>query len=275
MKVEKASLSFVQPLTLHIDFILLSSFIGHKHGFLKRETPVSVFILTHLTCQQFLKGGIVMKTRRKRGILIIFTTVMKALSAIVWPITGFLFDLLANLYPLFTIIGTIAGVAHITFAIRKKQGEKEEKKSWPIIESSVEEIRQAVRIYSDQLPKGVYRTILVKDDHSIDLEQLAPILKGIPAQNFYMSKETYDIFAENEKDLAITLDKVQRAVDHYVKEFKEYPVLPFDPSNRVNYYQLLKAHCLDAEPEIELYITNYDGLVTHKQAEKNSTMMKM
>ncbi|MBT2678025.1 DUF3939 domain-containing protein [Bacillus sp. ISL-35] len=217
-----------------------------------------------------------MKTGRKSekdGNLFNGTAAMKALSAIVWPITGYLFDLLSSLYPLFTIMGTIAGVAHVLFAIRKKQGGNEEKKSWPIIDSSVEEIRQAVRIYSDQLPKGVYRTILVKDDHSIDLEQLAPILKGFPARRFYMSKETYDIFAEDEKKLAITLDKVQRAVDHYVKEFKEFPVLPYDPSNRVNYYQLLKAHCLDVEPEIELYITNYDGLVTHKKPKENSTMI--
>ncbi|CAM3781828.1 DUF3939 domain-containing protein [Mesobacillus thioparans] len=217
-----------------------------------------------------------MKTGKKRGeggTLSNGTGVMKALSAIVWPIIGYLFDLLANLYPLFTIMGTIAGLVQISFALRRKQGSDETKESWPTIETSVEEIRQAVRTYSDQLPKGVYRTILAKDDNSIDMEQLAPILKGIPSQRFYMSKETYDIFSEDEKDLAIAIDKVQRAVDQYVKDYKEYPVLPYDPSNKVNYYQLLKSHCLDTQPEIDLYITNYDGLVTHKKPKKNSTMI--
>lgn len=142
---------------------------------------------------------------------------------------------------------------------------------WPEIDVTVEDVRKAIRGYSDQLPKGVYRTILVYDDHSIDFEQLAPTLKGIPTKKFYMSKETYDIFEENEKEIAITLDKVQNAVDLYVKEHKQFPMLPYDPLNRVNYYQLMQAHCLDVHPAIELYITDYDGLVTHKKPKKNST----
>jgi F0F1-type ATP synthase assembly protein I len=142
---------------------------------------------------------------------------------------------------------------------------------WPVIDVTVEDVRKAIRGYSDQLPKGVYRTILVTDDHSIDFEQLAPTLKGIPTKKFYMSKETYDIFEENEKEIAIILDKVQKAVDMYVKEHKQFPMLPYDPLNRVNYYQLMQAHCLDVHPDIELYITDYDGLVTHKKPKKNST----
>ena len=149
-------------------------------------------------------------------------------------------------------------------------GEKTKETTWPIIEASVDEIKKAVRTYSEHLPKGVYRTILVKEDNRIDMEQLAPLLKGMPSRKFYMSKETYDIFTEEEKDLAITIDKVQKAVDLYVKEHKEYPMLPYDPLHRVNYYQLLNAHCLDTQPEIELYITNYDGLITHKKPEQNS-----
>jgi len=48
-------------------------------------------------------------------------------------------------------------------------------------------------------------------------------------------------------------------------------MLSYDPLNRVNYYQLLQTHCLDAHFDIELYITNYDGLVTHIKHKKKST----
>lgn len=197
---------------------------------------------------------------------------IRVAAALIWPTIGYLIDLVIDLFPYGTVLGSVGGLAiYFLLTDRTKEIPKDAPRAWPIIETSVEEIKKAVRIYSEQLPKGVYRTILVKEDNSIDVEQLAPILKGIPSQNFYMSKETYDIFVEDEKHLALTIDKVQKAVDLYVREHKEYPMLPYDPLNRVNYYQLLKAHCLDTQPEIELYITNYDGLVTHKKPKKNGT----
>jgi hypothetical protein len=200
------------------------------------------------------------------------TAGIRTAAAIIWPIIGYLLDLKLDILPYLTIVGSVGGLAlYVLLDAKKRKLPEEPKKTWPTIETSVDEIKKAVRIYSDQLPKGVYRTILVKEDNRIDADQLAPILKGIPSQNFYMSKETYDIFTEEEKHLASTIDKVQKAVDLYVKEHKEYPVLPYDLLHRVNYYQLLNSHCLDTHPEIELYITNYDGLITHKKPEQNST----
>ena len=211
--------------------------------------------------------------RRKGRSSLPGSTGLKIAAALVWAIIGYVIDHRFDLFPSLTILGSLGGLAlYILLAARGKKVPQEKIiKTWPIIETTVEDIKKAVRIYSEHLPKGVYRTILVKEDNSIDVEQLAPILKGIPSRNYYMSKETYDIFDEEEKNLAITIDKIQKAVDLYVKEHKEYPMLPYDPLNRVNYYQLLKAHCLDTKPEIELYITNYDGLVTHKKPKKNST----
>lgn len=197
---------------------------------------------------------------------------LKVAALLVCLIIVYLIDLVFDLFPYVTALGSVGGLTLlILFADSRKWIPQDTPRSWPIIETTIEEIKRAVRIYSEQLPKGVYRTILVKKDNSIDVEQLAPILKGIPSRNFYMSKETYDIFDEEEKNLALTMDQVQKAVDLYVKEYKEYPMLPYDPLNRVNYYQLLKAHCLDIKPDVELYITKYDGLVTHKKPEKNST----
>jgi hypothetical protein len=127
-----------------------------------------------------------------------------------------------------------------------------------------EQVVNAVRKFSEQLPKGTYRTILVNDDYSIDFTQLYPThLRGIPAQNFYMSKETYDIFEEHEKHIPELMDKVQKAVDQYVKENKKPPILPFDPLRKVNSYLLIQEKLLDSAPEIEFFITDYDGLITH------------
>jgi hypothetical protein len=140
--------------------------------------------------------------------------------------------------------------------------------SYPTIEISKEQVREAIRKYSDQLPKGVYRTILVKDDHSIDFNQLLPILKGIPSKSFYMSKETYDIFDEDEKHIPMLMDKVQKAVDAYYKDHQQYPILAFDSLKRVNFYLLLNQHYIDFQPEIEFYITEYDGIVSHLKPQK-------
>ena len=188
-------------------------------------------------------------------------------------------------YPLFTIIGVLAGLVVgglICFviihnylndnqrsqqrkakALERKNKEENSLKTHLIIEVPEEDIRKAVRRFSDELPKGVYRTTLVKDDYSIDFTHLTHILGGIPSKKYYMSKETYDIFEENEKNIPEIMDAVQRAVDHYVKEEKKYPMLPYDPLRRVNYYELRQNHYLDFLPEIEFYITDYDGIITH------------
>jgi hypothetical protein len=141
-------------------------------------------------------------------------------------------------------------------------------KDYPIIDVTIDQVRKAVRQFSDNLPKGVYRTILVQEDNSIDFNQLAHILGGIPSKKFYMSKETYDLFEESERKIPVEMDIVQKAVDLYVKERKEYPMLRFDPNRRVNYYQLIQDHYLKSAPEIQFYITELDGLISHVKPEK-------
>ncbi|MEH7439555.1 AtpZ/AtpI family protein [Neobacillus drentensis] len=199
-------------------------------------------------------------------------------------------DLLDNryeIYPLFTLIGIFLGIGvggatvyslvHKYFLTSQKkevpEPKEEQIKGYPVIEVSIDEVRKAVRTFADNLPKGVYRTILVKADHSIDFNQLAPILGGVPSKDFYMSKETYDLFEEHEKQIPIEMDMVQKAVDQYVKDHKEFPMLKFDPQHRVNYYQLLQDHYLKKAPEIQFYLTDLDGLITHiKPKKKNSSL---
>jgi hypothetical protein len=157
----------------------------------------------------------------------------------------------------------------LPFIKASKGGLKSEEKKiqYPIIEVTKEQVRDAIRNYSEELPKGVYRTILVNDDFSIDFEKLIPILKGIPSKPFYMSKETYDIFEESEKNIPLLMDKIQKAVDAYYKDNQQYPILKFDPLRRVNYYLLNDDHYIDIHPEIVFYITKYDGIISHIKPE--------
>jgi F0F1-type ATP synthase assembly protein I len=148
------------------------------------------------------------------------------------------------------------------------QREQTKTNDYPTIDVTIDQVRKAVRQFSDNLPKGVYRTIIVLDDNSIDFIQLANILGGIPSKKYYMSKETYDLFEEKDKNIPAEMDMVQKAVDLFVKERKEYPMLRFDPNRRVNYYQLLQENYLKSAPETQFYITELDGLITHIKPEK-------
>ncbi|WHY01977.1 DUF3939 domain-containing protein [Neobacillus sp. DY30] len=155
-----------------------------------------------------------------------------------------------------------------TELINDSQLNLKEAQNYPIIDVSIDQVRKAVRQFSDKLPNGVYRTYIVEDDNSIDFKHLAHILNGIPSKKFYMSKETYDLFEENEKKIPVEMDMVQKAVDLYVKERKEFPMLQFDPQRRVNYYQLIQEKYLKSTPETQFYITELDGLITHIRPEK-------
>lgn len=204
---------------------------------------------------------------------------------------GTLLDDRYDIYPLFTAIGFIAGIAigglvAYTMVIKyfkspsKSANGKEKDKAkdsssdlqkHPVIDVSIDDVRQAVRTFSDQLPKGVYRTILVNDDNSVDFKQLVHILGGIPSKKFYMSKETYDLFEEKDKLIPYEMDLVQKAVDQYVKEQRQYPMLKFDPLHRVNYFQLIQEHYLKSPPQTQFYITDLDGLITHIKPGKKAT----
>jgi hypothetical protein len=146
-----------------------------------------------------------------------------------------------------------------------KQNKTKTKKpeNYPIIDVTMDQVRNAIRTFTDELPKGVYRTILVKDDNEIDFNQLAHIMGGHPSEKFFMSRETYDLFAENEKLIAYEMDIVQRAVDQYKKEYHEFPVLPLDPLKRINYFELIQKLLLKTKPQTQFYLTDLDGMITH------------
>ncbi len=143
----------------------------------------------------------------------------------------------------------------------KKDGE------WSVIDASIDDVCEAVRKFSNDLPEGMSRTFIVNiDDYSIDFQHLASYLGGIPSKPYYMSKETFEIFED--KTIPPVMDKVQKAVNLYYKVNNKYPARLYDPLHRVNYDLLLQDHYLDEKPNIQLYFTDYDGLITAQKPDK-------
>lgn len=162
---------------------------------------------------------------------------------------------------------TKEGASFFSFFKSKKKNHKPDDDKFKD-DITKEDVIKAVRKFSDNLPDGTYRTILVNEDYSIDFSQLLRYLPRKPTQKFYMSKETYEIFEEHDSHIPPLMDKVQKAVDAYVHEKKEYPLLPYDNLRRVNGYLLVQEHLLEEVPNIDFYITSYDGLVTHVKPKK-------
>jgi F0F1-type ATP synthase assembly protein I len=202
---------------------------------------------------------------------------------------GYKLDEISEFAPAFTVIGVMFGFAVGTLtayvmirnyfgkemlagfiptkeSVKKlKRGENQE---WPVINPRLTEIQEAIRLFAKELPTGMNRTILIMEDFRIDFEQLAPYLGGVPSKPYYMSKETFEIFEEQEKALPAVVDKVQKAVHLYYKVNNRYPIRPYDSLKRVNYHQLIQGHYLDEKPDVDLYFTDYDSLITHIKPNK-------
>lgn len=143
---------------------------------------------------------------------------------------------------------------------KKSQNKREGDGKSQVIDVTVEQVRQAVNEYADGLQQGISLRSLVLDDHSINFDLIKGILLGIPNRPFYMSKETFEIFETAE--LPEQIDKVQKAVDQYIKENGEEPIIPGNPYRKISYYLL--RHYLSIEPEMELYLDRNDKMVTHR-----------
>ncbi|WP_458414396.1 DUF3939 domain-containing protein [Schinkia sp. CFF1] len=141
--------------------------------------------------------------------------------------------------------------------------QKPENANYQIHSCDLESIKKAVRDFALNAPKGVTTKVLVKEDHSIDFDLLKPYLNGIPDKSFYMSKETYEIFEEKDKEIPYFLDLIQNAVDRYVQMYNKVPITQGDPYKKVSYLLLEKNNLIHERPTIDLYITDDEYLITH------------
>ncbi|NEZ45030.1 DUF3939 domain-containing protein [Paenibacillus alvei] len=130
---------------------------------------------------------------------------------------------------------------------------------------TVEDVRRAVLQYEKDMPNEIKRTTLMLADHSIDLKRLRRYLGGESDQKFYMSQYTYEIFDEKDKHIPIYLDMVQAAVDDYLDEHDDLPVLSGTRNRQVHYDLLVQSHYLKEKPPISLYLTTEQFLLTHEE----------
>ncbi|WP_102347418.1 DUF3939 domain-containing protein [Bacillus sp. Marseille-P3661] len=136
-----------------------------------------------------------------------------------------------------------------------------------IISTDLNSVKEAIRAFANDAPTGVTTKVLVKHDHTIDFELLVPYLKGLPEKDYYMSKETYEVFEENEKDIPKYLDLVQAAVDAFVNMHQQTPKIPGDPYHKVSYLLLENNGLIHERPPIDFYLTDSENLITHKKPE--------
>ncbi|KGX84797.1 DUF3939 domain-containing protein [Pontibacillus litoralis] len=154
---------------------------------------------------------------------------------------------------------------------RKQQRKKEENKERHVLNQrnvSLLELRQAIYRYMNNLPDGIELQTIINEDNTIDYELLSPYLGAIPIETYYMSKETYEVFEEHDYHLVLDIDRIQQAVDKYMKQMSELPVIEGDPFNKVNFYKLEKAGLLKERPDRVFYMTEDEYMITHRQPER-------
>lgn len=132
------------------------------------------------------------------------------------------------------------------------------------IEVSLDEVRRAVLRYEAEMPEGINRLSLLLPDGSLDMKRLSRYLGGMTDQSFYLSRETYEIFTEEEREIPYYLDLVQGAVDSYVEERGKLPVLEHSPDFEVDVRMLLREHYLSELPPFALYVTEQEMMLTHR-----------
>lgn len=126
------------------------------------------------------------------------------------------------------------------------------------------EVKQAVRQFENDMPPKINRTVLLKEDKSIDLSRLTRYLGGVSDQKFYMSRETFEIFDEGEKDIPYFLDLVQSAVDSYFSDTGKLPLLEEASLPEVHFRLLASQRYLKEVPPFPLYITDEELMLTHR-----------
>lgn len=138
------------------------------------------------------------------------------------------------------------------------------KKAAPPVDVTLPQIKQAVRQFEAEMPDPINRTVLIQEDNSIDMSRLKRYLGGVPQQNFYMSRETFEIFEEKDKLVPYYLDLVQSAVDNYVNDTGKLPLLEDAWLPEVHYRLLATEHYLKETPPFPLYITDEEMMLTHR-----------
>lgn len=129
---------------------------------------------------------------------------------------------------------------------------------------TLQQVKQAIRQFEQDMPAKINRTVLIGEDKSIDLSRLKRYLGGVPEEKFYMSRETFEIFEEADKLVPYYLDLVQSAVDNYVNDTGKLPLIEDAWLPEVHYRLLATERYLKETPPFPLYITEEEMMLTHR-----------
>ncbi|WP_240542858.1 DUF3939 domain-containing protein [Exiguobacterium qingdaonense] len=130
------------------------------------------------------------------------------------------------------------------------------------VDVSLSELRQAIHEYEQGLPKGVNRTVLLNDEQEIDMTRLKHQLSGIARQRFYMSKETFHIVPEEEREIVYEMDQVQRALDLYMDQEKKLPLQKFQHTLQLDLARLREGGYLKTLPKRPYYVVDETLIVS-------------
>ena len=144
--------------------------------------------------------------------------------------------------------------------------EEQVKKEMEVISVTIDDVRRAINDYATSLEKGISLRSLVLDNNKLDYELLYRFLGGVPDKDFYMSKETFEIFED--ETLPKYIDMCQLAVDQYLKATGEWPVIQGNPYHKISYFKL--SDYLKERPPIDLYLHPMDQMVTHRIPKDNT-----
>ncbi|MFC7063552.1 DUF3939 domain-containing protein [Halobacillus seohaensis] len=149
----------------------------------------------------------------------------------------------------------------------KKKNKKAVQPSLEVKELSIQDVRKAVHAYADNKPNKVPLSVIIKQDLTIDYDLLSPYIEGIPQKTYYMSRETYEIFEEEDFELAQEIDRVQQAVDLYIQQSEDMPIIDMDPYKRISFFKLERLHLLSERPTRDFYLTDEEFMISYKKPE--------
>lgn len=130
------------------------------------------------------------------------------------------------------------------------------------VDITLPQLREAIHEYEQTLPKGVNRTVLLDESQEIDLDRLKRYLPGKPRQRFYMSKETFHIAAEDERDIVYEMDQVQRALDLYFEQENKLPLRKFQQTAQLDLTRLRDGGYLKVLPKRPYFIVDETLIVS-------------
>lgn len=142
------------------------------------------------------------------------------------------------------------------------QFKQKEQTSYPVRSVSIQELRNAIQAFASELQDGVNLSVIIKEDLTLDYSLLGRHLQAIPSENYVMSRETYELFHENDKQLALDIDMIQKAVDRYIKQTNELPIIDQDPYHKVSYFKLEKLNLISYRPKQDFYISDEENMIT-------------